>query len=164
MPLDVQEAARMRSTHTLQEIANRFGVTHQAVQNALTRLKNRKAKDSFAVMPDWRPKKRKTKDSSAVMPDWRPVKMPDWRPVIEDNIPIPPVKRGPGARVGCTFDRRLPLRSMAVGQSLFVPYDAAEYRKLSNRIAGLATRYPIRFTVRQLVENGIKGTRVWRVE
>lgn len=139
MPLDVQEAARMRSTHTLQEIANRFGVTHQAVQNALTRLKNRKAKDSFAVMPD-------------------------WRPVIEDNIPIPPVKRGPGARVGCTFDRRLPLRSMAVGQSLFVPYDAAEYRKLSNRIAGLATRYPIRFTVRQLVENGIKGTRVWRVE
>jgi hypothetical protein len=87
----------------------------------------------------------------------------EWQPVIDDDIPLPPPERGSGAVRGSKFERRLPLRTMQIGQSLFVPSDISEYPKLANRISRLTANFGIRFAVRQRAENGVKGTRVWRI-
>lgn len=70
---------------------------------------------------------------------------------VEDGVPIPD-KRQPGRPSKYPFD------TMEIGQSFFAP--GIKVRKVGNA----ARHYrPKRFRCRTVVENGIRGTRCWRV-
>ena len=70
---------------------------------------------------------------------------------VEDGVPIPD-KRQPGR------PSKYPFETMEIGQSFFAP--GIKVRKVGNA----ARHYrPKRFRCRTVVENGIRGTRCWRV-
>lgn len=85
---------------------------------------------------------------------------------LDDAVTMPTIKRGgPGGNV-------YPFDSMNAGQSFFVaatddrPNPA---KSLASTVSSATKRYaeatPIRkFAVRSVVENGVKGARVWRTE
>jgi len=70
---------------------------------------------------------------------------------VEDGVTIPD-KRQPGRPSKYPFD------TMEIGQSFFAP-------GIKDRKVGNAARHyrPKRFRCRTMVENGIRGTRCWRV-
>jgi hypothetical protein len=70
---------------------------------------------------------------------------------IEDNVPVPKVHQ-PGRPSKYPFD------TMEIGQSFFA-------RGISCRAVGNAGRHkkPKRFRCRSVIENGIRGTRCWRI-
>ena len=66
---------------------------------------------------------------------------------IDKNVPLPKARN------------KFPLREMAIGDSFFV--EAAK----ANHIQGsFAILRPMKFATRAFTENGVKGTRVWRIE
>lgn len=71
---------------------------------------------------------------------------------IDDSMPIPKVKQ-PGRPSKYPFD------TMKVGQSFFAP-------GFKCRTIGNAARHkrPMKFRCRSVVENGVRGTRCWRIE
>jgi hypothetical protein len=74
---------------------------------------------------------------------------------IESNVPIPQ------SRVK-TYRSSLPLRSMEVGQSVFVPESVKKTRTVrvyANQVGDSMNR---RFTCRKVTEDGQVGIRVWR--
>jgi len=70
---------------------------------------------------------------------------------IDKGIPVPePNVRGRTSKY--------PFRQMEVGDSVFIP-------RMASTISGLLSQAkPMKFTTRTATEDGIKGTRVWRVE
>ena len=70
---------------------------------------------------------------------------------VEDGVPIAKVKQ-PGRPSKYPFD------TMEIGQSFFAP-------GLKPMTVGNAARHkkPKRFRCRAVVENGVKGTRCWRI-
>lgn len=84
---------------------------------------------------------------------------------IDKGIPIPPVKRdGRKGRYGKY--RRYPWAAMDVGDSFAIPI-AEDAVRAQGRMSGVLMdrrrRYPERFTVRVVEENGGRFIRVWRV-
>lgn len=67
---------------------------------------------------------------------------------IDKGIPTPEI-RG---------DLRYPWAKLEVGESFF-----AEMR-LTNQAAHAARAYGRKFACRTVIENGVKGTRVWRIK
>ena len=72
---------------------------------------------------------------------------------IESDIPLP----GKGWKTGLAAT----LRAMQSGQSAFVA--GTSMSNLSGRIADVSKRIGAKFSCRTVVENGVKGVRVWRV-
>lgn len=72
---------------------------------------------------------------------------------IESDIPVP----GKGKATGLTAT----LRAMQPGQSAFVTQTTMS--NMSGRIANASTRNGGKYTCRTVVENGVKGVRIWRV-
>jgi len=69
---------------------------------------------------------------------------------IQKGLPIPPKSQG---RYPCKY----PLSQMEVGDSFFVPEPGHPNTK------GRAETLGFKFTTRVVTENGVKGTRVWRI-
>jgi hypothetical protein len=71
---------------------------------------------------------------------------------IEDGVPI-------SKKIGNGRPSKYPFRQMLVGQSCFIPDKTPK---------SLNSLFPktdgIKFTMRTVTENGIKGVRVWRIE
>lgn len=76
---------------------------------------------------------------------------------IERNVPIAARKRG---------NRKYPFGDLNKGDSIFVPIRDAEPMivRLSLHVFKKKHAGEKKFTTRVLVENKIKGTRVWRTE
>ncbi len=72
---------------------------------------------------------------------------------IEKGVPLPlphrPVK-----------PRKYPFAEMEVGDSVFIP---TAYSQLVGNAARGPCYAPMKFTVRTVTENNVKGVRVWRV-
>ena len=68
---------------------------------------------------------------------------------IEKGIPIPQRK----------IDAKYPFREMQVGDSFFTSGTPASYFSLHIRLLR-----PKKFSCRTVVENGVKGLRIWRIE
>ena len=67
---------------------------------------------------------------------------------VDKGIPVPRSLRGRS---------KYPFRQMEIGDSCFIP------RKNGQQIT-INHLKPLRFTTRHVVENGIDGVRVWRIE
>lgn len=84
-------------------------------------------------------------------------------PVIEKNIPLPPRRGGAGAKGGQSQTGAV-LYAMQVGDSVMLPgrkqTNIASHAGLVSRRIGDGRKY----ATRSVTENGVKGTRVWRVE
>lgn len=75
--------------------------------------------------------------------------------LIEKNIPIPPIKRGKPSMYG--------FRDMQVGDSIFLA--GSDGRKAAIAAKVFAHRNEeYAFRSRNVVENGIRGRRIWRVD
>ena len=72
---------------------------------------------------------------------------------IDSNVPMP----APRAK-----ERKYPLDSLDVGQSFFVP--GVEMASVSGSISKGARQMKIKCQCRAVVEGGVSGVRVWRVE
>jgi hypothetical protein len=83
--------------------------------------------------------------------------------LIDDDVPIPPQTRGPGATKGMKFQPRIPLSRMKLGQSIFVPEHYIDGKKLGNRIARATRLHGYRYTRRAWQEKGVLGLRIWRI-
>lgn len=70
--------------------------------------------------------------------------------VVEKNIPMP------GQGRNCIY----PWRAMEVGDSFFVPGKTAREMSAGKSIAQRLTTF--KFTQRSVVENEVKGVRIWR--
>lgn len=68
---------------------------------------------------------------------------------IEKGIPIPQRK----------MDAKYPFKEMEVGDSFFTTGTPASYISLHTRLLK-----PKKFSCRTVVENGVKGLRIWRIE
>jgi len=75
---------------------------------------------------------------------------------IDTGVPIPR-RAGPRAK----SESLLAILSLEVGQSFFVPENAANMSGKTGYAKALTGRI---FTLRPREENGISGTRVWRIE
>ena len=74
---------------------------------------------------------------------------------FDDDIPIP--RRGGGPRLGAH-----PVNQMKIGQSTFIECERSANQNARFRV--LARKRPgWKFVTRTVVENGVKGVRVWRV-
>ena len=73
---------------------------------------------------------------------------------IDDHVPPPPRK-----------SRRYPFRDMEPGQSVFFPGENKSDRQHPAYMAAktLQKRHGLRFTLRSVIEDGVKGVRIWRV-
>lgn len=69
---------------------------------------------------------------------------------IDTGVPIPPT-------MACRAQR--PFRALAVGESFFVPGKTREQLGINRH----HQRDGRRFATRRVIEDGIKGTRVWRI-
>lgn len=90
----------------------------------------------------------------------------NWGYAVEDGIPIPSVNRNnSGPRIGTAHNRTLnnTLKSMRVEQSVFVPEAQCSYASLNNRIAHITRYNGFLFCTRRVVEHGVSGNRVWRI-
>lgn len=72
---------------------------------------------------------------------------------IDKGIPLPPPAKG--GRNG-----KYPWREMEVGDSFFMP--GAARSGAPQYLAGQRTGF--RFSSRGVIENGVKGRRIWRIE
>jgi len=70
---------------------------------------------------------------------------------IDKGIPLAP--RSP------IFQRKYPFKDMEVGDSCFIPGKNRQQIKISLKYASCDCR---RFATRAVIENGVKGLRVWR--
>lgn len=68
---------------------------------------------------------------------------------IEKGVPIPQKQ----------LDTKYPFRSMDIGDSFFTTGTPASYISLHTRLLR-----PKRFSCRTVIENGVKGLRIWRLE
>jgi hypothetical protein len=75
---------------------------------------------------------------------------------IQSDIPAPPFRRANLAY------RYYPWSGMAVGDSFFEP--EITITSLSSAATRAGQRLGVRFTCRTVVESGLSGVRVWRVE
>ena len=60
-----------------------------------------------------------------------------------------------------------PFRFMQVGDSFFVPLEGRKIRKLTSSIMGSARSKRmagVKFSVRSVIENDVKGIRCWRIK
>lgn len=71
---------------------------------------------------------------------------------IDDNVPLPETQ---------TYRAKYPLREMSPGQSFFVP--TGEAHRVQTAVSAMGRRSKLKFTTRQLTENGVAGVRVWRL-
>lgn len=80
---------------------------------------------------------------------------------LEENVPIPEEPRGAAGQSKPAAKRKYPFREMQVNQSFFVPgkrpYDLGGVTQSARRSTGFT------FKTRAVEENGVKGTRIWRV-
>lgn len=78
---------------------------------------------------------------------------------VESGIPMP----AHNSRQG-----KYPWRAMAVGDSFFVPigghHGVNSAASISHGVSYMRKRYSLHFLYRTVIEDGIKGVRVWRVE
>ena len=70
-------------------------------------------------------------------------------PTIEKGIEIP----------SRNVDARYPFKDMEVGDSFFTTSTPQSYVSLNTRVLR-----PKKFSCRTVVENGIRGLRIWRIE
>lgn len=71
---------------------------------------------------------------------------------IDKGVPLPE-----------TYQRgKYPFREMGVGDSFFVA--AAKRSQITSTVSYAGRRQGKRFITRAVIENGVKGTRVWRIE
>lgn len=73
-------------------------------------------------------------------------------PKIDKGIPVPSPQRGKTSKY--------PYRDMLVGDSFFTTRDQSS---IGSTAKAYGNRNRMKFTTRVVVENGVKGTRVWRV-
>lgn len=71
---------------------------------------------------------------------------------IESNVPCPLDHRNA---------RRYPWDQMEIGDSFFLPHATPQSIACVGRSWG--KRRNVKFSVRAVVENGVEGTRVWRI-
>lgn len=78
---------------------------------------------------------------------------------IDDGIPLPDRLYKGGRKAKYPFDQ------MAVGQSFFVPADGEKKKSVRAAAHGASKRYDGNrtFATRSTTENGVAGTRVWRI-
>ena len=76
--------------------------------------------------------------------------------MIDKNVPMP----SPG-RAGSHGNARYPWREMAVGDSIFMKLPEAENMSAAARFFAYSNK-EYGFTSRTVVEDGVKGIRVWR--
>lgn len=89
-----------------------------------------------------------------------------YTPPIDKNIPCPPIDRGKvGGAPGLRRYVRLPLRTMEIGDSVFVPRTDSETEQLRDAVQKFInrTKTPARFSTRKWKEHNRLGTRIWRV-
>jgi hypothetical protein len=80
--------------------------------------------------------------------------------VIEKNVPLPKSNRGRG-------NTRYPFGRMDIGDSFFIaaPENAtATQQRISSAATHFAARHACRFTTREVMEDGVIGVRIWRIE
>lgn len=70
---------------------------------------------------------------------------------IEKDKPIPP-------------RRKYPFEDMEVGDSFFAPRDDFPHAGDAARVYAHHRKGKVKFRTRNVTENGVNGTRVWRIE
>lgn len=73
---------------------------------------------------------------------------------IDKGIPVAPMPNGAGRMA------LYPFRQMEVGDSFFVPKTG---QSITGPIAHAQSRMDAKFSRRTVTENGVTGTRVWRI-
>lgn len=82
---------------------------------------------------------------------------------IDVNIPLPTTRGRPA-------EFSFPFANMQVGDSFFVPAGAEGLEKIRSRLSSSIVRFRARvartakFSTRVVVEDGVNGVRVWRVQ
>lgn len=80
---------------------------------------------------------------------------------IDKHVPLPADTRGRGRT-------KFPFRDMEVGDSFFVPTTGKAAHQTRSNVSSAASRSGKGsgrvFTTRDVTENGVRGTRVWRTE
>lgn len=77
---------------------------------------------------------------------------------IEKGVPVPPPRE---------IRRLFPFRDMETGESFFVPMPKKDYAKrrlcIQNNAWQWSRKLGAKFVVRDVIEDGVKGVRIWRV-
>lgn len=74
---------------------------------------------------------------------------------VDKNVPIPPVQRP-----GVGRPAKYPFRQMEIGDSFFVERST---RFMARAVFYWEKKCGGKFSARTVIENGVKGCRVWRV-
>jgi hypothetical protein len=77
---------------------------------------------------------------------------------IDANIPIPKI-------VQVARESKYPLRSLQIGDSFFIPKgnEKGTRNSISSLMDACSKRHGLKFVTRTVVEDNVKGLRVWRV-
>lgn len=75
---------------------------------------------------------------------------------FQTDVPMPSPASGPGR------PPEYPFRTMPVGASFFVA--GMSQKKMSATTYRYYKEYGMKFSTRKVMENGVEGTRVWRME
>jgi hypothetical protein len=83
-------------------------------------------------------------------------------PRIDKGVPLPPARRGNGARKGGGRRWARTLARMEVGDSFFLAGFTADQAR--NAMYYSTEKYSATIAVRPVVERGVAGVRVWRTK
>lgn len=77
---------------------------------------------------------------------------------VQDGVPIP--------RAGSSrkYTSKYPLRTMAPGESFFIPVEGENFVRVQRTVASAASRQGVKIVTRRVKEGDAVGIRVWRAD